>query len=62
MARVTIASHEPESLAATSHYALPRPGAHAGDVLKITGGAIGVARAQSAFMKHAVRNQVINEG
>ena len=66
MARVAIASHEPESLAATitlrvaearvedvgraiarlAPADLLRMGARAGDVLKITGGAIGVARAE----------------
>ena len=66
MARVAIASHEPESLAATlalrvaearvedvgraiarlTPADLLRMGARAGDVLKITGGAIGVARAE----------------
>jgi len=66
MARVAIASHEPESLAATltlrvaearvedvgraiarlTPADLLRMGARAGDLLKITGGAIGVARAE----------------
>jgi transitional endoplasmic reticulum ATPase len=66
MARVAIASHEPESLAATltlrvaearvedvgraiarlTPADLLRMGARAGDVLKISGGAIGVARAE----------------